>query len=96
MNLHFTFNLDDTHIPFLDLLIIKNSNGTIGTNLYRKPTAGNTLLEASSAHPRPLVRSIPYAQYLDSAGTAREMRISILRLLFCVSDCYLEAILGPS
>lgn len=31
---------------------------------HRKPTAGNTLFHASSAHPRPLVHSIHYAQFL--------------------------------
>lgn len=61
MNLLFTFSTDDTQIPFLNLLIIKNSDGTLGTNLYHKPTAGNTLLHASSAHSKTLVRSIPYA-----------------------------------
>lgn len=73
MNLHFTVNLDDTQIPFLDLLIIKNPDETLGTDLYRKPTAGNTLLYAYSAHPKLLVYSIPYVQYLQlSRNCTRE------------------------
>lgn len=63
-NLHFTFSYDRLSIPFLDVLITKDSTGHLTTDLYRKPTAGNTLLHASSLHPRPLVRSIPFAQYL--------------------------------
>lgn len=64
LNLKFTFKIDTKQISFLDLNIIKQPDGTLGTDLYRKPTAGNTLLFATSAHPTPLVRSIPYAQYL--------------------------------
>lgn len=64
MNFRFTVTLDIIQIPFLDLLIVKNPDGTLGTDLYHKPTAGNTLLHATSAHPKALVRSIPYAQYL--------------------------------
>lgn len=63
-NLYFTYTFDATRIPYLDLMIIKNPDGTIGTDLYWKPTAGNTLLHASSTHPKSLVRSIPFAQYL--------------------------------
>lgn len=55
---------DNVQIPFLDLYIFKQPDGKLNTNLYRKPTAGITLLHASSAHPSPLVRSIPYTQYL--------------------------------
>lgn len=63
-NLHFTFTYNTQSISFLDVQIIKNSAGQLTTDLYRKPTAGNTLLHASSPHPCPLIRSIPYAQYL--------------------------------
>lgn len=63
-NLKFTFNFDSDRVPFLDQSIAKQLDGTLGTDLYRKPTAGNTLLHASSSHPYHLVRSIPTAQYL--------------------------------
>lgn len=37
----------------------------VGTNsLYCEATAGNTKLHASRAHPQPLIRSIPFSQYL--------------------------------
>lgn len=45
---------------FLVVKIIKNINGSH----FRKLTAGNTILHATSAHPQPLVQSIPYSQYL--------------------------------
>lgn len=63
-NLYFTYTCNATQIPYLDLMIIKNPDGTLGTDLYQKPTAGNTLLHALSAHPKSLVCSIPFAQYL--------------------------------
>lgn len=58
-NLFFTYTFDDSQIPYLDLKIMKNVEGTLGTDLFRKPTAGNTLLCASSVHPHSLVQSIP-------------------------------------
>lgn len=63
LNLRFTVQFDDVQIHFLDLVIIKQLDGTLSTNLYRKPMAGNTLLYATSAHPKPLIRSIPFVQY---------------------------------
>lgn len=36
----------------------------LATDLHRKKSAGNTLLNANSAHSPTLIRSIPYAQYL--------------------------------
>lgn len=58
-----TFSFSDSDISFLDLKVFKNPMGQIATDLYRKPTAGNTL-HASCSHPCPLICSIPYAQYL--------------------------------
>lgn len=63
-NLKFTYNSDLHKISFLDLTIYKDANLCLATTLYRKETAGNTVLHASSAHPSTLVRSIPYAQYI--------------------------------
>lgn len=53
----------DTMITFLDVEILKNVHGGLSSGLFRKSTAGNTILYASSAHPDPLVQSIPYSQY---------------------------------
>lgn len=49
---------------FLDLKIFLNSDGSLGTSLFRKPSAENTILHATSSHPVPLKKSIPYSQYL--------------------------------
>lgn len=51
-------------IPFLDMLICIDQEGTLSTTLYRKETAGNSLLRAESAYPVALKRSIPSAQYM--------------------------------
>ncbi|XP_056425824.1 uncharacterized protein LOC130367430 [Hyla sarda] len=44
--------------------IYKDQGGYLQTDLYRKTTAANTLLHASSAHPQHLTRNIPVGQFL--------------------------------
>lgn len=53
-----------TSIAYLDITIDITVDGWINTSLYRKPTAGNTILHVLSAHPQPLIQSIPFGQYL--------------------------------
>lgn len=64
LNLKFTFTYSETSVTFLDTIITKNADGSLSSGFFRKPTAGNTILHASSAHPRPLLWAIPYSQYL--------------------------------
>lgn len=58
-------NFDKERIFLLDVKVFRDNNGKLGSNLYRKPTAGNSILHASSFHPQTLVNSIPYSQYLQ-------------------------------
>lgn len=53
-----------SNISFLDLVISIDAQGKLDSSLYRKPSAGNTILHAQSSHPVSLVKSIPYSQYL--------------------------------
>lgn len=59
--LSFTMEYDKNKISFLDLWIIRNG-AHLYTDLYRKPTARNTLLRADSEHPRHLKESLPFSQ----------------------------------
>lgn len=63
-NLSFTMIYSSSELHFLDVTIYKEKGGTLASFLYRKATAGNTILHASSAHPQPLIRFIPFSQYL--------------------------------
>lgn len=63
-NLKFTMQSRTKTIAYLDVTINIGTDGTINTSLYRKPTTGNTILHASSAHPHSLVQSITFGQYL--------------------------------
>ncbi|KAM9305503.1 uncharacterized protein PAF06_014064 [Gastrophryne carolinensis] len=56
--------IQGTKITFLDITINKDTTGHITTTLYRKETAANTTLRASSSHPSHLLKSIPYGEYL--------------------------------
>lgn len=47
----------------MDVLIRIDQHGVLSTTLFRKGSAGNSLL-AESAQPTALKRSIPYAQYM--------------------------------
>lgn len=63
-NLRFTMEYIQRSLAFLDLTILKRNDVTLETSLYRKPTVANTILHTSSSHPKSLIKSIPYSQYL--------------------------------
>lgn len=62
-NLKFTYSYDSKIVVF-DLLVRKDEDGRISTTRFFKKIVGNTILRADSAHPQPLVTSIPYGQYI--------------------------------
>ncbi|XP_077155704.1 uncharacterized protein LOC143818198 [Ranitomeya variabilis] len=50
-------------LDFLDLKIEVAQDGHISTDVYRKPTATNALLQADSSHLRSTIRGIPIGQF---------------------------------
>ena len=60
----FTLETSCLKINFLDITIIKQTDGRIGTNLYCKPTDSHNYLLYSSEHPRHLLNGIPYSQFV--------------------------------
>ncbi|XP_077344465.1 uncharacterized protein LOC143988608 [Lithobates pipiens] len=63
-NLKFTMQHSQSIVNFLDITISVDSEGRLNSLLFRKPSAGNTVLHATSFHPISLINSIPYSQYL--------------------------------
>lgn len=63
-NLSFTMTPSQSNITFLDVEVKVGPDGLLQSDLFRKPSAGNSILHFNSAHPRSLVRSIPFGQYL--------------------------------
>lgn len=79
---------DKSSITFLDVIIHKDEKGSLSSSLYRKPTAGNSILHASSFYPQALILSIPYSQYLrirrncsDTEVLKREADLLKVRLM---------------
>ncbi|OCT77808.1 hypothetical protein XELAEV_18028905mg [Xenopus laevis] len=63
-NLTLTLNYHSTRLEFLDTEIKVDKDGQVFTNLYRKKTAGNSLLHAQSMHPHSCIEGIPKGQYI--------------------------------
>ncbi|CAJ0946781.1 unnamed protein product [Ranitomeya imitator] len=57
-NIRLTVNHHPNEIEFLDVILKRGVNGNICTSIYRKPTATNVLLHATSAHPQHMIRSV--------------------------------------
>ncbi|XP_011860821.1 PREDICTED: uncharacterized protein LOC105557975 [Vollenhovia emeryi] len=50
-NIQFTMETEqDSQIPFLDVMVRRNENGTLSHNVYRKPTHTDRYLHANSHH----------------------------------------------
>ncbi|CAJ0954765.1 unnamed protein product [Ranitomeya imitator] len=62
-NIKLTYNFGRA-VEFLDLKIMALEDGQIITDVFRKPTATNTLLHALSAHHRSTINGIPAGQFL--------------------------------
>lgn len=70
-------------ILFLYVEIFIKTDMTLRTTLFRKATAGNTILRANSGHPTSLVKSIPYGQYLRlkyNCSSQEDFQLKSLRL----------------
>lgn len=64
-NLSFTMEANQSTLTFLDITIFVNPDRTIGTTLFRKPSAGNSLLHATSSHPHSIKRAYLKAKKQD-------------------------------
>ena len=60
----FSFHYSQTSVEFLDIRIIKDANGYLYSDLYRKPTDTRALLHYTSFHPASTKDSIIYSQAL--------------------------------
>jgi len=58
----FTYTASSTHVSFLDVNVMKNSDNTISTNVHVKETNIHQYVEYSSCHPRSCKNGIPYSQ----------------------------------
>ena len=62
-SIKFDFKFSKEKMEFSDTLVYKNHNKRLQT-LYKKPTDCQNYLQAKSAHPLSLKKSIPYSQVL--------------------------------
>jgi hypothetical protein len=83
--LTFTYKHSDTEIDFLDLTIVKDSENNFKTKLYSKPTNKHKFLHFSSAHPKHLLKSLPYSSGLRIIRSCSEPSVRDLEFLklFC-------------
>ncbi|XP_077124264.1 uncharacterized protein LOC143781516 [Ranitomeya variabilis] len=61
--LSFTMTKDEHQVSFLDTLVLKDTDGNISTDLYRKSTDRNSLLHYNSLHPITTKNAIPRSQF---------------------------------
>ena len=62
--MEFTLEYSYTDISFLDIRVLKDSDGTLSTDLYKKDTDARNYLLYTSYHPLSCKQGIPYGQFL--------------------------------
>ncbi|XP_069624523.1 uncharacterized protein [Ranitomeya imitator] len=63
-NIFVTYQSSRDRIDFLDVTVWRDCNNMLQTTIYRKETSTNSLLHASSAHPKYMINSVPVGQFL--------------------------------
>lgn len=63
INITFTLSFLETSINFLDTVVTQQEDRLM-TKLFTKPTDRNMLLHFNNAHPRSMLKSLPYSQFL--------------------------------
>lgn len=91
-NLTFTMAHHSDEVTFLDVTVLRGEGGAIQTHLFRKLTAGNSMFPGSSFHPRPLITSIPYSQYLRTRRNCSDENIFKSKQKSYRLNCWREAI----
>ena len=76
----FTLDSSQEKIPFLDILISINHNGTITTDIYRKITDTQQYLHFKSHHPKSCLTSIPYSLARRICTIVVDSNLRVLRL----------------
>lgn len=62
LNLKFTFEYNCTTITFLDVLLTGNIDTGVIISPYRKSTAANSVLLATSCHPEHVTKNLPIGE----------------------------------
>lgn len=79
VNLRFSGEISQDNVNYLDLKVAVE-DGQLVTSLFRKETAGNSILHANSGHPPQLKNSIPYGEFLRikrNCSTKKDCDIAI-------------------
>ncbi|XP_075442459.1 uncharacterized protein LOC142487291 [Ascaphus truei] len=108
MNIKLTFSCSKTQVEFLDLFINLGPDGTLYTDIFRKKTATNAILHASSFHPEHQIKGIPKSEFLrlkrnvstergfiERAGEMRERFTQTGYSNRCVEKGYRKALNTP-
>ncbi|XP_077117394.1 uncharacterized protein LOC143773978 [Ranitomeya variabilis] len=64
LNIHLSFNFSYHQVEFLDVLVRRGPDGLLSSDAFRKVTAVNSVLHASSSHPPHVVNAVPTGQFL--------------------------------
>ncbi|XP_069615983.1 uncharacterized protein [Ranitomeya imitator] len=64
LNINLTWKYSRDKVEFLDVALVKDGEGFISTNVFRKSTATNALLHATSSHHPQTFKSVPISQFL--------------------------------
>ena len=59
-NIRFTLETSENELPFLDILVTRDTNNRVITDIYYKPTDTKQYLDFHSCHPRHTKINVPY------------------------------------